>query len=75
MLFLKLGIFLKGDFAFGLYGVTLEGGGALLGISLFGPHEIMSTLFFGIGGGELGDSSSVSLFLLFEEPLVFQFAL
>ena len=43
----------------------------LLGISGFGPHEIMSTLFFGAGGGELGDSSSVSLFLLFEGPLTF----
>ena len=46
----------------------------LLGISLFGPHEIMWTLFFGAGGGELGDSSSVSLVLLFEEPLVFRLA-
>ena len=32
----------------------------------------MSTVFFGAGGGELGDSSSVSLFLLFEEPFVFR---
>lgn len=34
----------------------------------------MSTLFFGAGGVELGDSSSVSLFLLFEKPLVFWLA-
>ena len=46
----------------------------LLEISRFGLHEIMSTLFFGVGGGELGDSSSVSLFLLFKEPLNFQLA-
>ena len=31
----------------------------------------MSTLFFGAGGGELGDSCSVSLPLLFVETLVF----
>ena len=43
-----------------------------LGVWLSDPHEIMSTLFFGDGGGELGDSGSVSLFLLFEEPLVFR---
>ena len=34
-------------------------------VFLFGPHEITSTLFFGAGGGELGDSGSVSLPLLF----------
>ncbi|KAF3515449.1 hypothetical protein DY000_02058466 [Brassica cretica] len=33
-------------------------------VLVFGPHEIMSTLFFGAGGGELGDSCSVSLPLL-----------
>ena len=38
---------------------------------MFGPQEIMSTLFFGAGGGELGDSCSVSLPLLFVETLVF----
>ncbi|KAF3540992.1 hypothetical protein F2Q69_00021513 [Brassica cretica] len=32
----------------------------------------MSTLLFCAGGGELGDSGSVSLLLLFEEPLVFR---
>ena len=32
----------------------------------------MLTLFFGAEGGELGDSSSVSLFLLFEELLIFR---
>ncbi|KAF3501176.1 hypothetical protein F2Q69_00044444 [Brassica cretica] len=36
---------------------------------MFGPQEIMSTLFFGAGGGELGDSCSVFLplfgFLIF----------
>ncbi|KAF2538898.1 hypothetical protein F2Q68_00021351 [Brassica cretica] len=32
----------------------------------------MSTLFFCVGGGELGDSGLVSLLLLFEEPLVFR---
>ncbi|KAF3501173.1 hypothetical protein F2Q69_00044447 [Brassica cretica] len=31
---------------------------------MFGPQEIMSTLFFGAGGGELGDSCSVFLPLL-----------
>ncbi|KAF3539031.1 hypothetical protein F2Q69_00022369 [Brassica cretica] len=87
---LKLGIFLRGDFAFGLYRVMVGGGVAslelsnmriatvismqtfpsvcpsnLLGGSIFGPHEIMWTLFFGAGGGELGDSSLVSLLLLF----------
>ena len=41
------------------------------GISFFCPHEIMSILFFGAGGGELGDSSSVFLPLLFEEPFTF----
>ena len=44
----------------------------LLGVWLFDPHEIMSILFFGAGGGELGDSDSVSLLLLFEEPLAFR---
>ncbi|KAF3522850.1 hypothetical protein F2Q69_00046211 [Brassica cretica] len=39
---------------------------------VFGPHEIMSTLFFRAGGGELGDSCSVSLPLLFVETLVFR---
>ena len=34
----------------------------------------MSTLFFAAGGGELGDSGSVSLFILFEKPLVFRLA-
>ncbi|KAF2574660.1 hypothetical protein F2Q70_00004491 [Brassica cretica] len=42
------------------------------GVWLSDPHEIMSTLFFGAGGGELGDSGSVSLLLLFEEPLAFR---
>ena len=28
---------------------------------LVGPHEIMSTLFFGAGGGELSDFCSISL--------------
>ena len=46
----------------------------LLGVSLFCPHEIMSTIFFGAGGGEQGDSSSVYLLLLFEEPLVLRLA-
>ena len=44
----------------------------LLGVWLSDPHEIKSTLFFGAGGGELGDSGSVSLLLLFEEPLAFR---
>ncbi|KAF3585935.1 hypothetical protein F2Q69_00027564 [Brassica cretica] len=43
----------------------------LSGVWFFDPHEIMSTLFFGAGGGELGDSGSVSLLLLFEGPLAF----
>ncbi|KAF2608271.1 hypothetical protein F2Q68_00043213 [Brassica cretica] len=38
----------------------------ILSVALvFGPHEIMSTLFFRAGGGELGDScSSLCLFCL-----------
>ena len=32
----------------------------------------MSTLFFGAGGGELGDSGSISLLLLFDETLTFR---
>ena len=44
----------------------------LPGVWFSDPHEIMSTIFFGAGGGELGDSGSVSLLLLFEEPLVFR---
>ena len=43
----------------------------LLGVWFSDPHEIMSTLFFGAGGGDLGDSGSVSLLLLFVAPLVF----
>ena len=39
---------------------------------LFCPHEIMSTLFFRAGGGELGDSCSISLPLLFVGTLVFR---
>ena len=35
----------------------------------------MSTLFSGAGGGELGDSSSVSLLLLLEVTFVFPFLL
>ena len=41
-------------------------------VLLFGPHKIMSTLFFGAGGGELDDSGSVSLPLLFVETLAFR---
>ena len=41
-------------------------------VLLFCPHEIMSTLFFGAGGGELGDSCSISLPLLFVGTLVFR---
>ena len=44
----------------------------MLGVWLSVPHEIMSTLFFGTGGRELGHSCSVSLLLLFEEPLAFR---
>ncbi|KAF2610521.1 hypothetical protein F2Q70_00012325 [Brassica cretica] len=44
----------------------------LSGVWFSDPHEIISTLFFGAGGGELGDSGSVSLFLLFEEPVAFR---
>ena len=94
---LKLGVFLMGDPAFGLYRVMLGGGVASLrfssvraaivmsmhtlpsiclsilsGVWFSDPHEIMSTLYFGAGGGELGDSGSVSLFLLFEEPVAFR---
>ena len=39
---------------------------------LFCPHEIMSTLFFGAGGGELSDSYSISLPLLFVGTLAFR---
>ncbi|KAF2573168.1 hypothetical protein F2Q70_00002249 [Brassica cretica] len=39
---------------------------------LFCPHEIMSTLFFGAGGGEFGDSCSISLPLLFVVALAFR---
>ena len=42
-------------------------------VLLFCPHEIMSTLFFGAGGGgELGDSCSISLPLLFVGALAFR---
>ena len=41
-------------------------------VLLFRPHKIMLTLFFGAGGGELGDSGSVSLPLLFVETLSFR---
>ncbi|KAF2535122.1 hypothetical protein F2Q68_00020551 [Brassica cretica] len=44
----------------------------LSGVWFFDPHEIMSTLFFGAGGGELRYSGSVSLLLLFEGPLAFR---
>ena len=41
-------------------------------VLLFVSHEIMSTLFFGAVGGELGDSVSISLPLLFDETLAFR---
>ena len=48
----------------------------LLSISLlallFGPHEIMSNRFFCAGGGELGDSGSASLLLLFDDTFAFR---
>ena len=55
---------LKADFSFGL-ALDFVGCVAVL------PHEIMSTVFFGAGGGELGDSCSISLPLLFVGTLGF----
>lgn len=54
--------------------VSFVWGVVLLEFSRLFPHEIMSTLFLGAGGGEFGDSFSASRPLLLEAVFVFSIA-